>query len=85
MDEMKDLTLKVLKKIDNTIVDSSLQIKYYQGFKDRYDVFGEYENQIGIYEFAISFDKKGNLKRSHINMISPKNIRKDLEKKIYKE
>ncbi|QGA55010.1 hypothetical protein GFS03_10695 [Sulfolobus sp. E5-1-F] len=85
MDEIKDLTLKVLKKIDNTIIDNSLQIKYYQSFKDRFDVFGEYENQIGIYEFAISFDKKGNLKRSHINMISPKNIRKDLEKKIYKE
>ncbi|WP_338599797.1 hypothetical protein V6M85_10680 [Sulfolobus tengchongensis] len=85
MDNIKDLTLKVLKKIDDTIIDASLQIKYYQGFKDRFDVFGQYENALGIFEFAISFDRKGNLKRSHINMISPKNIRKELEKKIYKD
>lgn len=85
MDDIKNLTLKIIKSIDNTIIDDTLQIKYYQSFKDRFDVFGEYQNQIGIFEFAISFDKKGNLKRSHINMISPKKIRNELEKKIYRK
>ncbi|AOL16188.1 hypothetical protein BFU36_05080 [Sulfolobus sp. A20] len=85
MDDVRSLTLKVLRSIDPDIIEDTLQIKYYQSFKDRFDVFGEFQNKIGLFEFAISFDKKGNLKRKHINMISPKNLRSDLEKKIYKK
>ncbi|MEM1600311.1 MAG: hypothetical protein QXW51_05835 [Sulfolobaceae archaeon] len=85
MDDIRILVLKALKTIDDTIIENSVQIKYYQSFKDRIDAFGEYQNELGIFEFAISFDKKGKLKRSHVNMISPKRIRSELEDKIHKK
>jgi len=79
---VKDLTEKTLSRVGyNSIKD--LDIKYYQEFKDRYDVFGQFKNEKGYFEFAISFDKKGNIKRSHVNMISPTSIREDIEKRVY--
>ncbi|AEB95955.1 MAG: hypothetical protein QXR57_00390 [Metallosphaera sp.] len=83
MDDIRDLLLKVLRKIDPTLLEDSLEIKFIQSFKDRYDVFGQFRNQKGLYEFAVSFDRKGNIKRDHVNMISPNKIRDELEKRIY--
>ncbi|WP_256202462.1 hypothetical protein [Sulfuracidifex tepidarius] len=54
---IKDLTGKALSKLGYTNVNN-LDIKYYQEFKDRYDVFGQFRNERGYFEFAISFDKK---------------------------
>ncbi|BBG24544.1 hypothetical protein [Sulfuracidifex tepidarius] len=79
---IKDLTGKALSKLGYTNVNN-LDIKYYQEFKDRYDVFGQFRNERGYFEFAISFDKKVNIKRSHVNMISPSGVREDIEKKVY--
>ncbi len=81
-EQIKELTEKALSKLGYDEI-SDLDIKYYQEFKDRYDVFGQFKNQRGYFEFAISFDKKVNIKRSHVNMISPSGIREDMEKKVY--
>ncbi|EHP69318.1 MAG: hypothetical protein RXS23_02945 [Metallosphaera yellowstonensis] len=83
MDDIRETLIKVLKKLDPTIREDSVTIKYVQNFKDRYDVFGQFANGIGLYEFAVSFDEKGNIKRDHVNMIAPHKIREELEKKLY--
>ncbi|MCH1770978.1 MULTISPECIES: hypothetical protein [Metallosphaera] len=83
MDDVRDLLLKVLRKIDPTIIEDTVDIKFIQNFKDRYDVFGQFKNAKGIYEFAVSFDNKGNIKREHVNMIVPHKIRDDIERKVY--
>lgn len=79
---IKDLTGKALFKLGYSKIND-LDIKYYQEFKDRYDVFGQFRNERGYFEFALSFDKKVNIKRSHVNMISPSGVRDDIEKKVY--
>jgi hypothetical protein len=84
-DFVKFMTLKILKNLHPTIVENSLEIKYYQSFKERYDVFGKFKDNYGYYEFAVSFEKNGKIKRSHINMIMPIKIRQDLEDKVYRE
>ncbi|WP_054836445.1 hypothetical protein [Metallosphaera hakonensis] len=81
MDDLRALLIKVLKKIDPTLIEDTVDVKFIQNFKDRYDVFGQFKNGLGIYEFAVSFDNKGNIKREHVNMISPNKVRHDIEKK----
>ncbi|QKQ99973.1 hypothetical protein GWK48_05900 [Metallosphaera tengchongensis] len=83
MEDLRDLLVKVLKKIDPTIIEETLDIKFTQNFKDRYDVFGQFKNSKGIYEFAVSFDHKGNIKREHVNMIVPNKVKDELEKKVH--
>lgn len=86
MDEnIKKLTISTLKKIIGDFDTNSLEIKFYQSFKDRYDIYGKFQNNNGFYEFAISVDKKGNIKRDHINLIMPKKVRDEVDKKVHSE
>jgi hypothetical protein len=82
MEDVRELLLKILKKLDPKFIEDSLDIKYIQNFKNRYDVFGQFRNDIGVYEFAISFDTKGNIKRNHINMIRPLKFDDEIQKKL---
>ena len=68
--------------MDPNIVDDSLDIKFLQQYKNRYDVFGQFKDDKGIYEFALSFDTKGKIYRQHINMIQTLKLREELEKKL---
>ncbi|MDT7901008.1 MAG: hypothetical protein RXQ76_05135 [Acidianus sp.] len=82
MNDIRDELLKILKKMDPNIVDDSLDIKFLQQYKNRYDVFGQFKDDKGIYEFALSFDTKGKIYRQHINMIQTLKLREELEKKL---
>lgn len=82
MNDVRDELLKILKKLDPNIVDDSLDIKFLQQYKNRYDIFGQFKDDKGIYEFAISFDTKGKIYRQHINMIQTLKLREELEKKL---
>ncbi|PVU76757.1 hypothetical protein DDW13_02230 [Acidianus hospitalis] len=82
MNDIRDELLKILKKMDPNIVDDSLDIKFLQQYKNRYDVFGQFKDDKGIYEFALSFDNKGKIYRQHINMIQTLKLREELEKKL---
>ncbi|MCY0873402.1 hypothetical protein D1867_05250 [Acidianus infernus] len=82
MNDVRDELLKILKKMDPNIVDDSLDIKFLQQYKNRYDVFGQFKDDKGIYEFALSFDTKGKIYRQHINMIQTLKLREELEKKL---
>lgn len=84
-DKIKSLTISTLRKIIGDFDVNSLEIKFYQTFKDRYDIFGTFKNKNGIYEFAISVDKKGNIKRDYVNLIMPIKINDDIDKKIHSE
>ncbi|MQL54607.1 hypothetical protein [Acidianus ambivalens] len=82
MNDVRDELLKILKKLDPNIVDNSLDIKFLQQYKNRYDIFGQFKDDKGIYEFALSFDTKGKIYRQHINMIQTLKLREELEKKL---
>ncbi|AEE93506.1 hypothetical protein [Acidianus hospitalis] len=82
MNDIRDELLKILKKMDPNIVDDSLDIKFLQQYKNRYDVFGQFKDDKGVYEFALSFDTKGKIYRQHINMIQTLKLREELEKKL---
>ncbi|BCU68289.1 hypothetical protein HS7_17260 [Sulfolobales archaeon HS-7] len=83
--EVIELLIKVLKKVDPTYIKDTLELEFLQEREDKFDTFGRFKSSSGYYEFAISFDKKGNIKRSHVNLISPYKIRDELEKKMYKK
>jgi hypothetical protein len=82
-EEVKTLTLKALSKLNVEVNEGSLEVKYFEERNKRYNVYGRFSNSIGIYEFRITFDDKGNPKREHINLISPIKVRKEVEKKVY--
>ncbi|MCI2415481.1 MAG: hypothetical protein MPF33_09625 [Candidatus Aramenus sp.] len=83
MEDVKDILVKILKKEDPNFVEESLDVKYVQNFNDeRYDAFGEFQGTHGVYEFAISFDRKGNVKRNHINLIRPSKLDRELHDKL---
>ncbi|MFP3218202.1 MAG: hypothetical protein RXQ99_06325 [Acidianus sp.] len=82
MNDIRDELLKILKKMDPNIVDDSLDIKFLQQYKNKYDVFGQFKDDKGVYEFALSFDTKGKIYRQHINMIQTLKLREELEKKL---
>ncbi|MBP1357677.1 MAG: hypothetical protein JZD40_04220 [Sulfolobus sp.] len=84
-EEIKSLTISSLRKIVGELDPATLEIKFYQSFKDRYDIYGKFENNVGIYEFAISVDKKGNIKRDHVNLIMPKKVNKEMNEKTHRE
>ncbi len=82
MDDIREELLKILKKMNPNIIDDSLDIKFLQQYKNKYDVFGQFKDNQGIYEFAVSFDTKGKIYRQHINMIQTLKFREELEKKL---
>ena len=84
-EEIRSLAISALSKIVGDFDVNSLEIKFYQSFKDRYDIFGKFKSKNGIYEFAISVDKKGNIKRKHINLILPMKVNEEINKKMYSE
>ncbi|BFH73243.1 hypothetical protein SJAV_11870 [Sulfurisphaera javensis] len=84
-EEIKSLTISTLRKLVGDFDINSLEIKFYQSFKDRYDIYGKFQNDKGLYEFAISVDKKGNIKRDHINLIMPRKVRDEVDKKVHSE
>ena len=84
-EEIRSLTVLSLRKIVGDFDVNSLEIKYYQSFKDRYDIFGRFKNKDGLYEFAISIDKKGNIKRDHVNLIMPTKVSQEIDKKTHSE
>lgn len=84
-EEIISLTISTLRKIVGDFDVNSLEIKFYQSFKDRYDIYGKFKNINGLYEFAISVDKKGNIKRDHINLIMPAKVNDEMNKKTHSE
>ncbi|BAK54200.1 MULTISPECIES: hypothetical protein [Sulfurisphaera] len=84
-EEIKSITISTLKKLIGDFDINTLEIKFYQSFKDRYDIYGKFQNKDGVYEFAISVDKKGNIKRDHINLISPRKVVDEINKKVHSE
>ncbi|EZQ03803.1 MULTISPECIES: hypothetical protein [Acidianus] len=82
MDDVRDFILNFLRKRNPTLKEDSLDIKFIQQGKNRYDVFGQFRDENGIFEFAISFDFKGKIEREHINMIEPSKLRDELEKRL---
>ncbi|ARM75985.1 hypothetical protein [Acidianus manzaensis] len=80
--DIRDMLIKILKKIDPNFDENSLDIKFVQEYKNRYDTFGQFKDDKGIYEFALSFDNKGKIYRQHINMIQTTKFRDELEKKM---
>lgn len=83
-EELKGLE-KVLKKLEPEIDLASLEVRYLSRIKKRVDSFGRFATSKGIYEFAVSYEDNGKITRSHINLISPMSIRKDVERKVYDE
>ncbi|MEM1626172.1 MAG: hypothetical protein QXV69_02650 [Sulfolobaceae archaeon] len=81
--EIRDTVFKILSEKYPNIIKESLEIKFYQSFKDRVDTFGRFQDDKGLYEFILSYEKNGKIRRFHINLIMPSKVRKDLEKKIY--
>ena len=79
-EEVKGLISRALTENGVKFEPSSLRIRYYQDEWERIDAFGEYLNDEGYYEFAISVDKKGKVKRFHVNMISPRSVFEELKK-----
>ncbi|BCU70385.1 hypothetical protein [Stygiolobus caldivivus] len=78
---LRNFTLKALKEIIGDVDENTLELKFKQGFKDKVDVYGKFENKNGLYEFALSFDEKGKVKRSHVNLIMPKDIKDEMERR----
>jgi len=78
---LRELTLKTLREIVGEVDEKTLEIKFFQQFKDKVDIYGKFENKKGFYEFALSFDEKGKAKRKNVNMIMPKDIKDEIEKK----
>ena len=79
-EEVKGFISRALTENGVKFEPGSLRLRYYHDEWERIDAFGEYLNDEGYYEFAISVDKKGKVKRFHINMISPRNVFEDLNK-----
>lgn len=63
-EEPVELLKKAINKLSGEVSD--LQIRYFNKGKDRYDFWGTFKKDDGDYEFIISLDKKGNVKRSKI-------------------
>lgn len=80
--DVREILIEILKKIHPNFDENSLDIKFIQESKNRYDVFGQFRDDKGIYEFALSFDSKGKVYRQHINMIQPLKFREELEKRM---
>ena len=79
--ELRELTLQALKEAVGEVDEKTLELKFKQEFKDRVNVYGKFENSKGYYEFALTFDGKGKVKRSHVNLIMPKDIKEEIERK----
>ncbi|AWR97341.1 hypothetical protein DFR86_07105 [Acidianus sulfidivorans JP7] len=80
--DVRDMLIKIIKQIDPNFDETSLDIKFIQEYKNRFDTFGQFKDDKGIYEFALSFDTKGKIHRQHINMIQTLKFREELEKKM---
>lgn len=63
-EEYVEMLKKAIYKLTGEVND--LQIRYFNKGKDRFDFWGTFRKEDGIYEFIISLDKKGNIKRSKI-------------------
>jgi|ECHhosMinimDraft_1075155.scaffolds.fasta_scaffold02905_2 hypothetical protein len=81
-DRVRLLLMKVLRELEPEVIPDSVEIMFYQRTKERHDCFGRYRTPSGLYEFAISFDDKGKIKRNHINLISTKTFFDDIERKM---
>jgi len=82
---IKETVLRILSEKYPKIIKESLEIKFYQTFKDRIDTFGRFQDENGVYEFTLSYEKGGKVKRLHVNLIIPIKVKKDIEDKVYKE
>lgn len=80
--DVREILIEILKKINPNFDENSLDIKFIQEYKNKYDVFGQFKDDKGLYEFALSFDNKGKIYRQHINMIQLLEFRDELEKKM---
>ena len=79
-EEVREIIAKVLSDNGVKYEDSSLRVRYFQDEWERVDAFGEFLTADGYYEFAISVDKRGKVKRFHINLISPRSVFEELKK-----
>lgn len=80
--DIREIVIGILRKVNPNFDESSLDIKFTQEYKNRYDVFGQFKDNKGVYEFALSFDNKGKVYRQHINMIQPLKLREELERRM---
>jgi hypothetical protein len=83
MDEtnIREVILKILRERIGNIKENSLEIKFIQTFKDKYDIYGKFENNEGFFEFTIILEDN-KLRRFHVNMIMPKNVKSEIENKV---
>ncbi len=79
-EEVRLLIAKVLHDNGVKYEEDSLKVRYFQDEWGRVDAFGEFLTSDGYYEFAISVDKKGKVKRFHVNLISPRSVFDELKK-----